>query len=99
MAEVKLIQESKKSEKKSSKELLNEIFQICRNEQLFTDEREKFDSLVEKVKEYKEKVKSKDELIEKSESYENSLQNKLEDMNQRILDKRIRLLEDLGSNL
>lgn len=99
MAELKVIQESKKSDEKSYEEFLNEIFQICRNEEFFGEEKEKYNSLFEQIKKYREKVENKADLIEKSESYENSLQNKLEDMNQRILDKRIRLLDELGSSL
>lgn len=99
MVELRVIQESKKSNEKSYEELLDEIFQVCRNEEFFGEEKEKYNSLSEQIKGYKEKVKNKNNLIEKSESYENSLQNKLEDMNQRILDKRIRLLDELGSSL
>lgn len=99
MPKVEVIQESKRDNKKSSEELLNEIFLICQNEEFFGEQKDRYNNLNEEVKDYKKTLNSKTNLIEKSESYKNSLQNKLEDMNQRILDKRIRLLEELGSSL
>lgn len=99
MPKIETIQENKEGSKEEPEKLLTEIFLICQSEDFFTEKQNKYNNLEENINQYKEAINHKNNLLEKSNSYKESLESKLEYINERILNKRIKLLEELGSNL
>lgn len=78
--------------------LLDQIFLICKQDDnnSFYNDIEKFEQKIEKLD---KKLQEKNQLLEQSKDIENKLYNELQELDDKIFEKRTKILSLLGSDL
>ena len=94
------IDEKLEKKGKTRDELVNELLTIAFNQNYFKgNKRDQYNKLKEELENVRGNLEYKEDILERSASYKMSMKNKIADMEDKIEEKRNRLLEELGSSL
>jgi len=79
--------------------ILNEIFVICKEDKLFSNSVESTKDLDKKIKSLESRINKQSALLKKSGDLKNNINKKIELIESDIFKLRVKLLEQLGSEL